>query len=142
MYFQIVLYYALFSMKEVDLLLHKDAPAEEALLWRKTACMCNTTLEIGDIVFRCQGLCDFNEKSLMSGKTLKGAFCDKCPSVQFCDCTLQNVAETLGIKITFCNFWGKCQHMPDNQNYQDPKPEEVMKIFDVIIAFAEHAKAM
>ncbi len=38
---------------------------------------------------------------------------------------------------TVCNFQGKCKRTSDNKNCEDPKPEEAIKILDVIITLTK-----
>jgi hypothetical protein len=62
---------------------------------------------VGEIFYWCQGLCDYYTKSLMSGNTIKGIHRENCPSAQFYDPVLVNIAKTLRTDIMFCNFWGE-----------------------------------
>jgi hypothetical protein len=78
----------------------------------------------------------------MSGNTLKGIDRDKCPSAQFYDRVLVNIAKTLRTDIMFCNFRGECQRTLDEMNCMDPTPEEAIKIVEVIITFAKLADAL
>jgi hypothetical protein len=78
----------------------------------------------------------------MSGETLEGVDHLKCPSAQFNDQILVNIAQTIGSVIMFCNFLGECKCTPDGKNCMDPTPEEAIKIVEVIIAFARLADAL
>ena len=97
---------------------------------------------IGEKFYWCQGLCDYYTKSLMSGETLEGLDRSKCPSAQFNDRILVNIAQTIGSVIMFCNFRGECKRKPDGKNCMNPTPEEAIKIVEVIIAFARLADAL
>jgi hypothetical protein len=101
------------------------------------------TAVIGQIFYWCQGLCNYYAKSLMlmSGETLEGVDRSKCPSAQFNDQILVNIAQT-GPVILFCNFRGECKRTPDGKNCMDPTPEEAKQIVEVIIAFARLADAL
>ncbi len=78
----------------------------------------------------------------MSRNTFEGIDHLKWSSVQFYDCVLENIAQTLGTDIMFCNFRGECKGTPDGKNCMDPKPEEAIKIVDIIIVFAKLADAL
>ena len=78
----------------------------------------------------------------MSGETLEGVDRSKCPSTQFHDQILVQIAQTLGTVIMFCNFRGECKRTPNGQNCMDPTPEEAIDIVEVIITFARLADAM
>ncbi len=78
----------------------------------------------------------------MSGNTLKGIDREKCPSAQFYDRVLVNIAKTLRTDIMFCNFRGECKRTPDEKNCKDPTPEEAIEIVDVVITFARLADAL
>ena len=88
------------------------------------------TAAIGEKFYRCQGLCDYFTKSLMSGcgKTLVGFDHAQCPSAQFNDQILVRIAQVLETGSMFCNFQGKCKCKPDGKNSMDPTPEEAIKM--------------
>ena len=91
-----------------------------------------TNADVGEIFYWCQGLSDFYKKSLMSGNTLEGVDHLKCPSDQFYVCVPDNIAQTLGTDVMFCNFRGECKRRPDGKNCMDATPEEAIKIVDII----------
>jgi hypothetical protein len=98
--------------------------------------------DVEEIFYWCQGLCDFYKKSLMSGNALEGDDREECPSAQFYDLVLVNIAKTLGTDIMFCNFRGKRKRKPDGKNCMDHKAEEAIEIVDVIIALPRLADAL
>jgi len=57
----------------------------------------------GGILYWYQGLCDYHEKSLMSGKTIESIDREKCPSTQFYDCVPENFAQTFKTEIIYAN---------------------------------------
>jgi hypothetical protein len=58
------------------------------------------------------------------------------------DCVPEKIAHTLGIKITVWNIRGECKRTPDEKNCVDSKPEEAIKIVEIIIALARLADAL
>ena len=100
------------------------------------------TAAIGQLFYWCQGLCNYHTKSLMSGETLEGLDRSKCPSAQFNDRILVNIAQTIGSVIMFCYFRGECKRNPDGKNCMNPTPEEAIKVVEVIIAFARLADTL
>jgi chemotaxis protein histidine kinase CheA len=101
-------------------------------------------IEEGDIIYWTQGLCPNHEKSLaLGGRGLEGLDRESCPSANFTDKVLKQVAERLRAKMVYSNIRERCireeRDGRDDRNCLPATVEEAERLAEVICVIAEIA---
>ena len=95
-------------------------------------------IEEGDIIYWTQGLCPNSEKSLaLGGRGLEGLDWESCPSANFTNKVLKQVAERLRAKMVYSNIRDVC--IRDGVNCMCATSEEAERMAEVISVIAELA---
>ena len=53
------------------------------------------------------------------------------------DCVPENITQTLGTDVISCSFWGQSECTPDEKNCVDHKPEEAVRIGEVLLPWLD-----
>jgi DNA segregation ATPase FtsK/SpoIIIE-like protein len=101
-------------------------------------------IEEGDIIYWTQGLCPNREKFLaLGGRGLEGLDQESCPSANFTDKVLKQVAERLRAKMVYSNIRERCireeRDGRDGRNCLPATVEEAERLAEVICVIAELA---
>jgi hypothetical protein len=101
-------------------------------------------IEEGDIIYWTQGLCPNREKSLaLGGRGLEGLDRESCPSANFTNKVLKQVAERLRAKMVYSNIRDVCireeRDGRDGRNCLPATTEEAKRLAEVIGVIAKLA---